>query len=426
MSAQKKDKMITGRDTSINREVLALVKRYCGAKRITKFLADQKREIRTERHLLGNSGKDTIISQQVNFSVEDDVSFDQLITVCRQNLKDNEFQEALLDLGDIFKSHGIWLKAEEIFGLVINYGLRSELQDWVAEGLLRRGEIYSRLGRWAQSEQDLTESRNMFLKLHNIVALARIENILGTNRAEQGDIQKAVDWFGKAFERFEQARQGTMAGIVLMNLGVTRNIIGEWDDALNYYQRALPRFQEAGDVTRLAELRHNMGMTYLAMGKYEKAVGEFDRSLTFARAFHSPNLMGISLLGKAHAHYRMADRSLALIFCNKALEELARTDCRMSVADAYKVKGMVLRDLKKFDMAETYFMSSIRINEEYCNNLNLGEVFFELGQMEIQRRRAAQGVLALRKAQSYFKRVGARAEVTKTNSQLKTLEKLVA
>jgi tetratricopeptide (TPR) repeat protein len=310
-----------------------------------------------------------------------------------------------------------------MFGMIVSYGERTDCSDTVAEALLRRGEVFSLQGRWAQAKEDLDDCRVYFAKSQNIIALARAENILGTNFAEQGDIVKAKLWFTRALRRFEMTREKEMTGTVLMNLGIIQNILGYWDEALNYFRRALPYFEQLGEMNRLAQLAHNTGMALTRKQNYEEAIREFDRSICYSTKLENPGLLGPSELGKANAYVLLGDYAMALVFCNLALEHFGKVNSRLAIADGYKIKAVILCRMKQYQIAETWFHSSIRINEELNSTLNLGETWFELAIMQRDLRQWKAARESLSRARSAFKQVGAESEVKRIDTEMTQLGK---
>jgi tetratricopeptide (TPR) repeat protein len=83
---------------------------------------------------------------------------------------------------------------------------------------------------------------------------------------------------------------------------------------------------------------------------------------------------------------------------------------------------MILRELGEFDLARTFFESSLRINEEHGCHLNLGETFLELGLMEKNCEHDLQKAgISLGRALRCFERVGAAAELARCNAELSSL-----
>ncbi|MGA9364587.1 MAG: tetratricopeptide repeat protein, partial [Bacteroidota bacterium] len=111
----------------------------------------------------------------------------------------------------------------------------------------------------------------------------------------------------------------------------------------------------------------------------------------------------------------------ALAFCNLSFEQFKKTNDRLSIADAYKVKGMILRDMKQYDLAEAHFLTSMRINEERGSLLNLGETYFELGILKRKRRQREEAKDALEKSCRLFEKVGASTKLAETRQTLESL-----
>jgi tetratricopeptide (TPR) repeat protein len=178
----------------------------------------------------------------------------------------------------------------------------------------------------------------------------------------------------------------------------------------------------AGDVTKIAEVLHNIGMTHLAKADFEEAYLQFDKSLEYSTKLQNPGLMGLAKLGKANVYFRSEEFRLSLELVNQALKHFETTSDVLSIADSYKVKGMILRELGEYDLARTFFESSIRINEEHGCYLNLGETFFELGLMEKNcEHDSVKAGESLRRALRYFGKVGAAAEIARITSELNSL-----
>jgi tetratricopeptide (TPR) repeat protein len=248
-----------------------------------------------------------------------------------------------------------------------------------------------------------------------------VENLRGTCCVEQGHLVKARMHYSKALQEFQQSEEKVMAGTVLMNLGIVHNIMGDWQKAIEFYHSALPYFQSAGDPRRIAEAHHNLGMSQISRCGYTEALHEFEKSLSLSTKFQDPRLIGLAQLGKAVTFFRLEDLRCGLAFCSLALKQFEKTNDRLSVADAYKIKGMILREMKQYDLAETHFQTSLRINDERGNQLNLGETYYELGVLKRRQRQREEAKNAFQKASQLFERVGARGKLAETKEELESL-----
>jgi tetratricopeptide (TPR) repeat protein len=403
-------------------QILGLVKNYCAPNVVTGLMNDLRRSEALDQTVLRDESAGPAQGRRRRISLGDQDKLDRLITLCHDRLATKEVCQVMLGIGDVFKVHGETTRAEELYTMALAQGAKWGEKECIAEAHMRRGEIYSRKAQWKQSTADLGRSRVIYSEMKHYGALGRVENILGTNFAEQGRIKTAVECFTRALALFERTHQTQMAGVALMNLGITYNIIGNFDSAVVHYKRAQSCFEEVGDFNRLAELHHNMGMTYLSKRMFKEAIREFNASYAMSSSLQNGSLMGLASLGKANAYHNLYDLPVALKLVSQAIEFFTKSGERVSLADAYKVKGMIHRDMKSFDTAASYLQTSLRINTEINNQLNAGESYFEIGILETSRKKKEEALQAFRNARTAFKKVGAQGDMKKTQDRINALE----
>jgi tetratricopeptide (TPR) repeat protein len=407
----------------VTEQILGVVKSYCTPAVVAGLMKDLRRSDAVEQTVAKQAGVHPKRLSGNVIHLGDQEKLDRLITLCQSRLNVDDLCEVLLSIGDIFKVKGEINRAEEMYTLALSHGEGSGRKGYVAEAYLRRGEVYSRRAQWRQSNADLARSRTIFseLKLHG--ELGRVENILGTNYAEQGKLIRATGYFKRALTLFERTRQTQMAGVALMNLGILCTIAGNHDAGLLHYKRAQSCLEEVGDLNRLAELHHNMGMSHLSKNALNDALAEFTASHLLSSSTQNTPLMGLAELAKAGVHYRRHDLPMALKLVTQAIDHVTTSRDRLSLADAYKVKGMIHRDMKNTESALSLIQTSLRINTELGNHLNIGESWFEIGILEVRRKNTAEAHQAFMKARGAFKKVGARTEIKKTQDQIDALER---
>lgn len=404
---------------TLTAEIINLVKTYCKPAVVSALVKELKNADAFERKLtkaIGGSG-------EKKFSLAESDTLDHLLTLCHTELSEENNINVTLGIGDIFKNRGELGRAEELYSLALAGAEQAGDEGLVAEAYLRRGDVFSRQGKWEVCEDDLNQSRNIFRKLNEHVAVGKVDNIIGTNCAIQGRLKQAQTYYRRALSSFERLEDSRMTGTVLMNIGIVYNILGQYDQALTQYQRALSFFEKLGDRVRLAELHHNMGMSYLFKQQYKQALSEFNRVGNLVSASSSINLFGLASLGKANACFYLKDLRMALSFVHHALACFTASNDRLSIADSYKVKGMIHREMKKYNFASSYFQTSLRLNLEMKSKLNTGETYFEIGLLEKKRRRMAEAKKAFENAIGCFKAVGARKDIERTERALEPLKK---
>jgi tetratricopeptide (TPR) repeat protein len=404
--------------------ILEVVKRYCGTRQASELNTQVRRAGRR------SSNSRPGIQKSSNTSANDGKRsarefLDQVITLCDATLTREDCSAAYLEIGDLIKTAGALDLAGELYSRALAAGEHSSRLSLrtgtMAEAFLRRGEVRSCLGQWQSSRADLLKSRSLFRSLKEAVAVGRVDNILATNYAEQGKISQARRLFQDACRTFQNAGHSEMTGTALMNLGILFNIRGNYDDALAHYRRALTTFEQLGDVRRLAQLHHNIGMTYLLKGRTGEALKAFDFSQFLASKEHLLPVMATALLGKATVQYRKNDLPVALKLVSQALTMFEQCGDRLGQADGYKLKGMIHRDMNAYPLAESYLQTSLRLNTELHNRLNVAETQFELGTLERRRHNTKAALSAYAKARHLFVEVGADHEAQKTEHEIRIL-----
>jgi tetratricopeptide (TPR) repeat protein len=408
---------------TIHKEVLKVLQSRFKPSVVAGMLRELRRAAALERRLVGAGGGETYRRTRHEFSLSDRHYLDHVITFCNAKLKPWEAIGVVIAIGDIFRDHGDLIRAEELYTVGIMRGEEAGEESLVGEAYLRRGDLCSRQGRWKESTSDLNESRKIYRKLSDGQGVARVENVIGTNLALQGKLKKARQSYTRALAEFEKSEAKLMTGTVLMNLGIVYNILGSYDDAMGYYRRAHSYFDEVGNVQRLMELHHNMGMTYYFKAAYKDAMYEFDASIKLATKLHNVNILATASLGKASTCYQKNDPRLALIFVNQALHYYNISNDRNGIADSYKVKGMIHREMKQYSVALSFFQASLRINAELKNELNTAETHFEMGVLEVNRRNQRRAREVFAQALEHFTNVGASQEVARTEQELASLKK---
>jgi tetratricopeptide (TPR) repeat protein len=399
-------------------QILNVVEAHCSPKLVSRLMNDLRRTEVLEKKMVSLHQR----SPQRDVTFDDRDMLERLITLCGLRLSATDVCQVLMEIGDVFKAYGETSRAEEIYSQAVAKGEESGPQSLLAEAYMRRGEIYSRKGQWQQSFADLVRSKSIFTELKSNALLGRVENILGTNYAEQGKLKRAASFFESALIRLEKSREIPLAGSVLMNLGVVHNIIGRYENALSCFKRAQACFEDIGDMNRLAEVHHNTGMSYLSMQLYSAAIREFDVGYLLSSKTQNVSLMGLASLGKANAYFHRHDMPMALKLVSQSIGSFAKSSDRLSVADVYKVKGMIHREMKRYESAESYFQTSIRINTEMNNQLNLAETLFEMGLLELKRKNKKEALALLQKSRTGFKKVGAREDRKKVEDLITSMK----
>jgi tetratricopeptide (TPR) repeat protein len=89
------------------------------------------------------------------------------------------------------------------------------------------------------------------------------------------------------------------------------------------------------------------------------------------------------------------------------MELCNKTNDKLSIADIYKTKGIIQRKLNMYDLAESYLLTSLRLNKELQNELNLAETSIEIGRLYKETGRTNESKQYFNNAIKYYKKIKA-------------------
>ncbi len=338
--------------------------------------------------------------------------FHILITLAEQKLEKIRFIEFLLNLGDYAVSLG-----EYEFAIETHKKIAAEsktdpnLASLAANACYSIGEIYSREAKWTECFDYTKKAFVIFKNQNELKGCARCENLLGTVYGERGDLPEAANHFEESLLYLDEKKDAVLIGKIEINLGIINNIYSNYDQALFYYNRALVNFQRLNDHQKLALIRHNMGITYLKKKEYAYALNELDKSIAVSLNESIFSVLGISYITKAFIYAQMEDVDLSKAFADKAMEICYKTNDKLSVAEIYKVEGIIKRVQKNYSIAENFLLTSLRINKEYKSELNYAETSLELGILYKEWRKFEEARESFKQALRYFKKIRAIHEI---------------
>ena len=354
---------------------------------LTNKINDLLKELLTALQLKEINGTFQSISQpthqpstrQIDISAENinrRMFIDGVITYAMINLAEDVYPKLLLELAKLLADSEEINLAEEI--LHISMG-KVRSKSYYAESLLVIADIYIRKAYWDKSYILIDQAREIFAKRDDKHGLAKCENFYGIIYGERGDLKKSREYFLCSRDLLQNTTNTKFSAQVEMNLGIIENIFGNFSNAEKHFLDALHKFETLNEQKQVAELKHNLGMFYVEQQDYKKAIEEFDKGITISLRKNYKTILAISYLGKANALLCLGNYTDASEYANKAMDTAIIIEDKLTIADAYRITGILERKLKYYDTAEKYFQISLRLNTELNNKVNLAETSFELG-----------------------------------------------
>jgi tetratricopeptide (TPR) repeat protein len=242
------------------------------------------------------------------------------------------------------------------------------------------------------------------------VLAAEALNCLAGFASEAGDIPKARLLYHDALEL--ASCDPRVAARVEQNLGMLANIQGDLDNAIAYYKRALASYSTVQDERGSAMVYHNLGMLCSDRRLWEEANHHFRRCLQLARTLGDLHLQATCMLNHCEVYIAQERYEESRQDLLKALDIFDRIDSRGDKAAAYRMLGVVYREMGRMALAESRLRSAVEIAASAGVPLEEAEACFELARLYQQTSRTREALRYTRRARSLFERLGARAELS--------------
>ena len=343
-----------------------------------------------------------------NYRIEQRMIIDRAITFAKKELDGNDYSKFQLEIVKVLAEGDNLNMAEEILLTSIS---EDHSEFYYAESLLAMADILLRKSFWSNSNNLIDEAKEVFTKLDNKIGLAKCENLYGTSYGERGEVQLAKNHFLKGIDLLKNSVDEKLEAELETTLAIIENICGNLDVSKEHFYKALHTFEKLNERKRIAELNHNIGMLYLELEEYEKAVNEFDKGIDVATKGNFKTILSISYLGKANALLYLEDYHNTAEYCYKAMDIAINIEDKLTIADVYKVMGILERKLNHYNTSESYFQISLRLNKELGNKLNSAESAYEIALLYDDLNNNEQKTFWLNGSLKYYKNINAAEKI---------------
>ena len=233
-------------------------------------------------------------------------------------------------------------------------------------GWQRLGQLLLKIGQFNKAE----ELYNALLEqTSDDSEKAHYYNQLGYAKDDQGEYEKAIEYYEKALEICHKNPTSNQTDLATTynNIGSAYYNMEEYSKALSFYEKAL----EIGQKTlppnhpSLATSYNNIGLAYYNMKEYSKALSFYEKALEIKQKTLPPNhpSLATSYNNIGAVYYNMEEYSKALSFYEKALEIDQKTlpPNHPSLATSYNNIAHVYKSMEQYSKALSYFERALDI-----------------------------------------------------------------
>jgi len=364
------------------------------------------------------SNLDDIFHNNIDYEkIRERKVIDGSISFAEKNLTDDDYHKFLLELSKILADSNKTDLAEEVLSNLIDKPSSDNLK---AESLLLLSDIFIRKAYWNKSTALIDHAKEIFYTLNNNIGLAKCENLYGTLHGEKGDALLSKGYFEKGIKLLQNFPDEKLEAELETNIGIIESIRGNLNEAKERFYNALGKVEKLKDNKKIAELHHNIGMLFLELKDYEKAITEFDKSLDISTKENYKTILSVSYLGKANTLLCLGNYNETAEYSFKAMDIALKIDDKLTIADVYKIIGVLEQKLNNDDIAEKYLQISLRLNKDLDNKLNSAETAFELALVYDKQGNGKQKNHWLNESLNYYKLINAKQKMAIIEGMLQT------
>lgn len=345
----------------------------------------------------------------------DRIQIDRAITLAEKKLESDKFFEFILELGNICIASGKINFAQEIFSKI---NRKSKNKIIKAKSLIGLADIHSRRANWTRGISLVTEAESIFKENNDIKGLANCFNMLGSISGEMGEIERAKNYFNQSLVFANDSSDQELNAKIETNLGIVNTILGNTDESVMHYESAMLIYKQIGDLRRVAEVYLNIGLNFLDTLDIKSSLAALDKGIEISIEYRYLGIL--SLLYHAKSQVLIVDKDIqsAKEFADKALSLSHNLDDKQTIAEIYKIRGIIAKEMNDIQTSENYFMISLRINTSLRNSLNIAEVSIELATLYKNQGRHEQSKYYYSQAIDYFRKSNSPDKVMKIEKML--------
>lgn len=346
-------------------------------------------------------------------------NIDLMITCIESLINEKNYLDFLVKLANICRHHSETHLASDIYERILSRSKNIPGSEKEAgSAMLGLAVINSNQAKFNKAAIFLKEARKSFSIIKDVSGEADCVNLLGTISAEKGNLKKAKQQFKKALELIKNKKKSVLKGNILNNLGIVNNMEGNYSDARKLLKEAIDIYNNLNEIRSIPEVKLNLGMVELKTNKYEAALKNFEKALLISENEQYKPVLGITHLGMAEALYKLNKIRSAENHLEKALNISHNINDRLTIADVYRIHGLIHWKKKNRNLAESFFNTSIRLNLELDNELCASESRFELVRILKQNDKEKEAQIHISEVLKYYRKIKSGNEIDEIKAQL--------
>ena len=403
------------------KEIISLAVDRCGEDFSKKIDA-----LRRERErVLQNIWREDTLPEKLVGAQKDrlfrDIDFDTAIYHADKYLPESEYLDLLYGIAEISMKYGEMSRAEQVLRNISDQKSYKADNNLLAKAHHKLGNVVFYKNDFKTADEEFQKSLQLFKKTKDEKGVALVLNAQGILLTQQGKISEGIVLFEDARKKAKALNFTDLVINTNMNIGNAYHTSGDADAAMAHYREVLSLAEKSGEKDTLANMHLNIAIAYKFKGQLDRATTHVEKAFDVTGETNNLYQKGLAYLIKAEIAYLKDDLSSGTALVTSAFSIFSEIGDRLSIAEAYKILGMINRKSKRFDIALSYLENSKRINEEMSHSLNLAETLIETSVLYKEMGEPEKAEKYLQRAVGYFEKIGAQTRAKDAKKLLNNL-----
>jgi len=261
------------------------------------------------------------------------------------------------------------------------------------------------------------EAKEAYNKLLGYIEKGHLTDSVAGENANSGglffknnhDNKRAAVFYKKAEDIFLKMDYKAWLVIIASNLGEVYNNMGDYEQSLKYYNQSIKLGKENGGESDLSITYNNISSTYENLGQYETAIEMAKEAVALGEKNKHGSLSAFySSLG--HRYYAIGDYLSALPNYEKALALDRKNNDKFKISQRLGSIGSSYLGLRKWTLAEQNLKESVKIAEEVGSVMDMAAGWHNLGMLSKDLKKSNEANTYLEKSLTLYKKYGLERE----------------
>lgn len=210
---------------------------------------------------------------------------------------------------------------------------------------------------------------------------------LGTAHIILGNYDKSLAYFLWAKAIFEELEKtGSTQEVVRQEIARTYGSMGivfseqnNYAKALEYYLKSVNIYEEIGDETQGAKIYNNIGVAYQSQFQFVKALEYFLTSLEIQKKLNNPNV-GITQTNMANIYFELQEFDKAFAFYTEAKKSIEKHPNPRALGEWHNNIGAYYKQINQNDLAFENWQKAISTFKSINDKFGLADTYAYLAQ----------------------------------------------